>query len=97
MRLARRRTPSAVSGGDGPLLGRLTEVMAGQPSDELVKTSVYLALMNSVSAASCPARTDSVLPHFCSNQISYSRVEGSASMPLATRKFCRLLRDSPSP
>ena len=83
--------------GDGPLLGRLTEVMAGQPSDELVKTSVYLALMNSASAASCPARTDSALPHFCSNQISYSRVEGSASMPLATRKFCRLLRDRPSP
>jgi hypothetical protein len=39
----------------------------------LVNTSVYLALMNSVSAASCPARNDSVVPHFCSNQISSRR------------------------
>jgi hypothetical protein len=27
-----------------------------------------------------------VLPHFCSNQISYSRVEGSASMPLVRER-----------
>jgi hypothetical protein len=37
----------------------------------------------------------SVVPHFRSNHISYNRADGSASMPLATRKFCRLLRDSP--
>jgi hypothetical protein len=95
--LARSRAPSAASGGDGPPLGRLTEVIAGHPSEALVKTSVYLALINSVSAASCPARSESVLPHFCSNQISYSRVDGSASMPLTPRKFCRLPRYSPSP
>jgi len=39
----------------------------------------------------------SVVPHFRSNHISYNRADGSASMPLATRKFCRLLRDSPLP
>jgi hypothetical protein len=38
----------------------------------------------SVSAASWPARSASFVPHFCSNQISYSRVEGRASMPLTT-------------
>ncbi len=54
--LARSRAPSAASGGDGPPLGISSEVIAGQPSEALVKTSVYLALMNSVSAASCPAR-----------------------------------------
>jgi hypothetical protein len=46
------------------------EKPAGQPNDALVKTSVYLAVMNSVSAANCPARSASFVPHFCSNQIS---------------------------
>src|ERR1017187_7587450 len=81
-----------------PPLGRSTEVIAGQPIEAFVKTSVYLVLKNSLSAASCPALRETVsLPHFCSNQISYRRVDASASTPLTTRKFWRLLRESPSP
>src|ERR1700712_5958972 len=37
--LARARTPSAASGGEGPPLGRLTEVIAGQPSEAVGKTA----------------------------------------------------------
>src|SRR5450631_2630850 len=88
VRFTRRRAPKAASGGEGPPLGRSTEVIAGQPIEAFVKTSVYLVLKNSLSAASCPALRETVsLPHFCSNQISYSRVDGSASTPLTTRKF----------
>ena len=58
------------SGGDGPPLGMFSDRPAGHPSEALVKTSVYFAVMNSVSAASCPARGANVSGHFCSNQIS---------------------------
>jgi hypothetical protein len=46
----------------GPPLGRFIESAAGQPNDALVNTSVYFAFMNSVSAASCPARMASLSP-----------------------------------
>jgi hypothetical protein len=61
--------------------------MAGQPIEALVNTSVYLALINSVSAASCPARNDSAVSHFCSNQISYNRVDGNPSTPVCTENL----------
>ena len=38
VKLARRRAPSTASGGDGPPLGKLTDVMAGQPIEALVNT-----------------------------------------------------------
>ena len=42
----------AANGGDGPPLGRSSDVIAGHPIEALVKTSVYLVLKNSLSAAS---------------------------------------------
>ena len=42
----------------------LSESPAGQPSEALVKTSVYFAVMNSVSAASWPARSANFVAPF---------------------------------
>jgi hypothetical protein len=55
----------AESGGDGPPLKRSSEVMAGHPIEALVRTSVYLVLKNSESAASCPNFSDTVLASHC--------------------------------
>jgi hypothetical protein len=66
----RSRVPIVANGGEGPPLGKFCEKIAGHPSEALVKTSEYLAVMNSVSAANWPARSASLVPHFCSNQIS---------------------------
>ena len=80
----------AASGGEGPPLGRSTEVMAGHPIDAFVKTSVYLVLKNSLSAASWPNFIEtSFAPHCFSKYASYNRVVGKASMPLTTNRFCR--------
>src|SRR4051812_42371902 len=96
--LTSSRVPIAAKGGDGPPLGRSIDVIAGQPMEALVRTSVYLVLKNSLSAASWPSFSETFLfPHCFSKYASYNRVDGSASMPLTTKKFPRLLRDKPSP
>ena len=57
--------PIAAKGGDGPPLGKSRDVMAGQPKDALVNTSVYLVLKNSLSAASWPNLNVTVLAPHC--------------------------------
>lgn len=55
----------AAKGGEGPPLGRFTEVMAGQPIEALVNTSVYLVLKNSLSAASWPNFSETCFAPHC--------------------------------
>lgn len=63
--LTRSRAPAAAKGGEGPPLGRSSEVIAGQPMEELVKTSVYFVLKNSLSAASWPNLSDTFFAPHC--------------------------------